>query len=52
TTSTNFSFIPLGTVNDFARALGISLDPVKAIEALKTAQPRLQILRKLKTNTL
>ncbi|MCZ8536733.1 diacylglycerol kinase family lipid kinase [Paenisporosarcina quisquiliarum] len=35
-----FSFIPLGTVNDFARALGIPLDPVKAIEALKTAEPR------------
>jgi len=35
-----FSFIPLGTVNDFARALGIPLDPQKAIEALKTAQPR------------
>lgn len=31
-----FSLIPLGTVNDFARALGISLDPPEAIEALKT----------------
>lgn len=31
-----FSLIPLGTVNDFARALGISLDPEEAIEALKT----------------
>ncbi|KAA0957167.1 diacylglycerol kinase family lipid kinase [Planococcus sp. ANT_H30] len=31
-----FSLIPLGTVNDFARALGISLDPPSAIEALKT----------------
>lgn len=31
-----FSLIPLGTVNDFARALGISLDPLEAIEALKT----------------
>lgn len=30
-----FSLIPLGTVNDFARALGISLDPEEAIEALK-----------------
>ena len=28
-----FSLIPLGTVNDFARALGISLDPQEAIEA-------------------
>ena len=35
-----FSFIPLGTVNDFARALGIPLDPLQAIESLKTAQPR------------
>lgn len=34
-----FSFIPLGTVNDFARALGISLDPATAIEGLKTATP-------------
>lgn len=34
-----FSFIPLGTVNDFARALGISLDPTTAIEELKTATP-------------
>jgi YegS/Rv2252/BmrU family lipid kinase len=34
-----FSFIPLGTVNDFARALGISLDPEEAIESLKTAEP-------------
>lgn len=31
-----FSLIPLGTVNDFARALNISLDPPEAIEALKT----------------
>ncbi|AQQ52111.1 diacylglycerol/lipid kinase family protein [Planococcus lenghuensis] len=31
-----FSFIPLGTVNDFARALGISLDPEEAIAALET----------------
>ena len=30
-----FSLIPLGTVNDFARALNISLDPPEAIEALK-----------------
>lgn len=30
-----FSFIPLGTVNDFARALGIPLEPELAIEALK-----------------
>ena len=30
-----FSFIPLGTVNDLARALGIPLDPELAIEALK-----------------
>lgn len=31
-----FSLIPQGTVNDFARALGISLNPSEAIEALKT----------------
>lgn len=30
-----FSFVPLGTVNDFARALGIPLEPDIAIEALK-----------------
>ena len=36
-----FSFIPLGTVNDFARALGISLDPHESIESLKTAEPHL-----------
>ncbi|ANU15086.1 diacylglycerol kinase [Planococcus halocryophilus] len=35
-----FSLIPLGTVNDFARALGISLDPPEAIEALKTGHEK------------
>lgn len=30
----NFGFFPLGTVNDLARALGISLDPKTAIEEL------------------
>ncbi|WP_038702538.1 diacylglycerol/lipid kinase family protein [Planococcus sp. PAMC 21323] len=35
-----FSLIPLGTVNDFARALGIPLDPPEAIEALKTAHEK------------
>lgn len=35
-----FSLIPLGTVNDFARALGISLDPPEAIEALKTGNEK------------
>lgn len=30
-----FTFIPMGTVNDFARALGIPLEPEIAIEALK-----------------
>lgn len=29
-----FSFIPFGTVNDLARALGISLDPEEAVESL------------------
>lgn len=36
-----FSFIPLGTVNDFARALGIPLEPELAIEALKMTNTRL-----------
>lgn len=35
-----FSLIPLGTVNDFARALHISLDPSEAIEALKTGSEK------------
>lgn len=35
-----FSLIPLGTVNDFARALGISLDPEEAIQALKTGEEK------------
>ncbi|HSJ38949.1 MAG TPA: diacylglycerol kinase family protein [Planococcus sp. (in: firmicutes)] len=35
-----FSLIPLGTVNDFARALGISLDPEEAILALKTGEEK------------
>ncbi|WP_227396471.1 diacylglycerol/lipid kinase family protein [Jeotgalibacillus aurantiacus] len=32
--------IPLGTVNDFARALNIPMDPEQAIEQLKTAHPK------------
>ncbi|MFL6158026.1 MAG: diacylglycerol/lipid kinase family protein [Marmoricola sp.] len=32
--------LPLGTGNDFARAVGIPLDPVAAAEALLTATPR------------
>lgn len=35
-----FSFIPLGTVNDFARALGIPLDAETAIEALKIGKEK------------
>ena len=35
----DFGIIPLGTVNDLARALGVPSDPEDAIEALKTAQP-------------
>lgn len=35
-----FGLVPLGTVNDFARALGISLDPEEAIEGLKTGQEK------------
>ncbi|MFX3674920.1 MAG: diacylglycerol kinase family protein [Paenisporosarcina sp.] len=34
-----FAFIPLGTVNDFARALKIPLDPQEAIESLIAAEP-------------
>ena len=36
-----FSFIPLGTVNSFARALGIPLEPEVAIEALKMTNTEL-----------
>ncbi|MCZ8534372.1 diacylglycerol/lipid kinase family protein [Psychrobacillus psychrodurans] len=36
-----FSFIPLGTVNDFARALGIPLDPHLAIEAVKMSHTQM-----------
>lgn len=36
-----FAFIPLGTVNDFARALEISLNPHEAIESMLTAEPHL-----------
>lgn len=45
-----FSFIPLGTVNDFARALGIPLDPKKAIEALKTAKPQFTDIAKVQNH--
>ncbi|MFL2100141.1 diacylglycerol/lipid kinase family protein [Desemzia sp. FAM 23991] len=34
----DFSFIPLGTVNDLARALGIPLDPEEAIARLDTLE--------------
>lgn len=33
----SFGFVPMGTVNDLARALGIPLDPGQAIEMLETA---------------
>ncbi|PJK15797.1 diacylglycerol kinase [Chryseomicrobium excrementi] len=45
-----FSFIPLGTVNDFARALGIPLDPEEAIEALKTGKEQRADIGKLGTD--
>ncbi|MFB1082952.1 diacylglycerol kinase family protein [Jeotgalibacillus sp. JSM ZJ347] len=32
--------VPLGTVNDFARALNISMDPEEAIQQLKTAETK------------
>ncbi|WP_102335313.1 diacylglycerol/lipid kinase family protein [Salimicrobium jeotgali] len=35
-----FGFVPLGTVNDFARALGIPMDEKKAIGVLETANSR------------
>lgn len=34
----DFGFIPLGTVNDLARSLGIPLKPVEAIQMLDTAR--------------
>lgn len=36
----DFSFIPLGTVNDLARAVGISLDPNEAIAQLENLEKR------------
>ncbi|CAM3903524.1 diacylglycerol/lipid kinase family protein [Mesobacillus thioparans] len=35
-----FGIIPLGTINDFARALNIPLDPYKAISILEEQNPR------------
>ncbi|SDX87993.1 diacylglycerol/lipid kinase family protein [Salimicrobium album] len=35
-----FGFVPLGTVNDFARALGIPMDERKAIGVLETSNTR------------
>lgn len=35
-----FGFIPLGTVNDLARSLGVPLRPDRAIKALETARKR------------
>ncbi|MHC5248305.1 diacylglycerol/lipid kinase family protein [Enterococcus sp. LJL90] len=35
-----FGFFPLGTVNDLARALGISLEPEQAIQEVVDYQPR------------
>lgn len=35
----NFGFVPLGTVNDLARAIGYELDPEKAIHQFKQVQP-------------
>ena len=35
----HFGIIPLGTVNDLARALGVPSDPQQAIEALRDAEP-------------
>ena len=35
--SVSFGFVPLGTVNDLARAIGIPLDPEQAISMLSEA---------------
>ncbi|MGE7763412.1 diacylglycerol/lipid kinase family protein [Peribacillus sp. NPDC097895] len=35
-----FGIIPLGTVNDFARSLGIPLKPIEAIEIIKDRQTK------------
>lgn len=42
-----FGFIPLGTVNDLARALGLSLDPKRAIEQLDFERRRLLDIGKI-----
>lgn len=34
----NFGFIPLGTVNDLARALGYHMDPQQAVDAIKSVR--------------
>ncbi|MBM7579500.1 diacylglycerol/lipid kinase family protein [Jeotgalibacillus terrae] len=36
----SLGIVPLGTVNDFARALNISMDPEEAIQQLKTAETK------------
>ena len=36
----DFSFIPLGTVNDLARSLGISMDPKEAIAELNSLEEK------------
>lgn len=45
-----FSFIPLGTVNDFARALGIPLDAEDAIESLKVGKEKKVDIGKIGNN--
>ncbi|MBC1936600.1 diacylglycerol kinase family lipid kinase [Listeria grandensis] len=42
-----FGFIPLGTVNDLARSLGIPLRPDRAIKALETARKRTMDIGKI-----
>lgn len=46
----NFGFFPLGTVNDLSRALGIPLDPEKAIEELDFSLTRKIDIGKINNN--
>ncbi|AYC30385.1 diacylglycerol/lipid kinase family protein [Paenisporosarcina cavernae] len=45
-----FSFVPLGTVNDFARALGIPLEPGDSIEMLEKSRAKKVDIAKVENN--